>query len=271
MLYAGPNHTTTTGYIGTSDFMNGRASGPMYVGYMYGTSGSLANNRTNTNDSAIKKTIDTWYKNDLLSSYGKYISKTAIYCSDRSTQNNSYSTSSKFYYSAYTRLADNKAPTYKCGGNTSDGLFESTQAIQDKFSASTTGGGNGRLTYPIAMMTADEVAFAGGKYATVNSSVWYYANSANSSIVGTNSWWLISPANANSSYSYVFYVRGNSNSYNPNIPSFTGRLDYTVVGYKTAIRPVISLKACVKYSSGNGTSSSPYEVTIDDACTNAEN
>ena len=35
--------------------------------------------------------------------------------------------------------------------------------------------------------------------------------------------------------------------------------------------PTISLKACVKYSSGDGTSSSPYEVTIDNTCASAEN
>ena len=117
----------------------------MYVGYMYGTSGSLENNRTNTN-------------------YDKYVSKTAIYCNDRSTQNNSYVIDDSFIYSGITRLYSSDAPSYKCGANTNNGLFEDTQAVEDKFSASTTGGGNGQLKYPMALMTADEVTFAGGVY-----------------------------------------------------------------------------------------------------------
>ena len=37
-----------------------------YVGYMYGTEGSLEKNRTNQiNSSTIKQTIDTWYENNL--------------------------------------------------------------------------------------------------------------------------------------------------------------------------------------------------------------
>ena len=117
----------------------------MYVGYMYGTSGSLENNRTNTN-------------------YDKYVSKTAIYCNDRSTQNNSYVIDDSFVYSEITRLYSSDAPSYKCGANTNNGLFEDTQAVEDKFSASTTGGGNGQLKYPMALMTVDEVTFAGGVY-----------------------------------------------------------------------------------------------------------
>ena len=44
----------------------------------------------------------------------------------------------------------------------------------------------------------------------------------------------------------------------------------TVTGIN-AIRPVISLKACVKYSSGDGSISNPYQVTIDTTCSNQEN
>ena len=65
MLYSGTSHNTTSGYIGTSAY-NSSYSNPMYAGYMYGTSGSLANNRTNTNDSTIKTAIDTWYENNIL-------------------------------------------------------------------------------------------------------------------------------------------------------------------------------------------------------------
>ena len=125
---------------------------------MYGTSGSLENNRTNTNDSTIKTVIDAWYENNLLTNYDKYVSKTAIYCNDRSTQNNSYIIDDSFIYSGITRLYSSDAPSYKCGANTNNGLFEDTQAVEDKFSASTTGGGKSytKLSIPYA---------------------WYYTNS----------------------------------------------------------------------------------------------
>ena len=44
-----------------------------------------------------------------------------------------------------------------------------------------------------------------------------------------------------------------------------------LIGGREPVRPVISLKSCVKHSSGDGTSSNPYEVTIDDTCASAEN
>ena len=61
----------------------------MYAGYMYGTSGSLDNNRTNKNNSTIKTYIDNWYSNNL-SSYTKYISTEAVYCNDREVVGGSY-------------------------------------------------------------------------------------------------------------------------------------------------------------------------------------
>ena len=157
------NTFKTTGYISLSKFSE-NGNDPMYVGYMYGTNGSLENNRTNTNDSTIKTVIYAWYENNLLTNYDKYVSKTAIYCNDKSTQNNSYVIDDSFVYSGITRLYSSDAPSYKCGANTNNGLFEDTQAVEDKFSASTTGGGNGQLKYPMALMTADEVTFAGGVY-----------------------------------------------------------------------------------------------------------
>ena len=260
MLYSGTSHDTTSGYIGTSAYNNSYRD-PIYAGYMYGTSGSLANNRTNTNDSTIKTAIDTWYKNNLLNNYDKYISKTTIYCNDRSVSNGSYNTTKNaFYMGGYTRLKTNKTPTYKCGGNGTGGLFETSQAIADKFSASTEEGGNGQLKYPIALMTADEISFAGGVYGTSLSSpyAWYYTNSASGSITGTNLWRLLSSYEWDGSYSFVFSVYG-SNNPNP------GRLYSGFVNNSDAVRPVISLASCVKIT-GTGTSTDPYVVDYDNSC-----
>ena len=183
-----------------------------------------------------------------MNNYDKYISKTAIYCNDRSTYNNSYTTTGAFNYASYTRIEEDKIPTYKCGGNGTGGLFESTQAVADKFSASTSGGGNGQLKYPIALMTADEISFAGGVYSTPNNKlVWYYTNSKNEAIV-SYPWWTMSPYVID--YQIILYP----------LTVFAGKLGGDWAEYSYAVRPVISISKCAKVKSGNGTPESPYEI-----------
>ena len=228
---------------------------------MYGTSGSLENNRTNTNDSTIKTVIDAWYENNLLTNYDKYVSKTAIYCNDRSTQNNSYVIDDSFVYSGITRLYSSDAPSYKCGANTNNGLFEDTQAVEDKFSASTTGGENGQLKYPMALMTADEVTFAGGVYNLLLSSpyAWFYINSLGESLVtGTYAWWLLTPSSSAKTYTDIFDVYGSGIT--------QSHFSLNDVRFMLAVRSALSLDSYVKIKSGNGTPESPYEIDYDNSC-----
>ena len=238
MLYHGTSTTATDAYIGTSTF-NSTYNDPMYVGYIYGTSNSTAIDRSNTNNSTIKEVIDVWYKNNLNTNYGKYISTTAAYCNDRNVIDGTYNTSS-FSYAGRTRLYSNKAPTYNC------------LTTEDKFTI--TGNiGNGKLTYPIALMTADEISYAGGVY-DKNSLTWYYYNSVKSSSTGSINWWLISPFNWYGNTAYTFLVYGSTHS---------GVLGNSYVNNTLGVRPVISLKADVVYKSGDGTASSPYEIITD--------
>ena len=241
LLYSGTSHNTTAGYLGTSVFANNKVkSDPMYVGYMYGTSGSLASNRDNTNDSTIKTYIDNWYNNNL-SSYSKYISTEAVYCNDRElAPGQTYSTSSNFDYAPSGRLDTNK-PTYNCTNN------------KDAFSGSNS---EAKLTYPIGLMTADEIMRAGGRYDTNLPSpyAWYYLNSAGGSITGSTTWLSLSPDDSSNSLfgiPDVWIVCGSK---------LPGRLQSGNVFNKNGVRPVISLKTCIKYSTGNGTPETPYEI-----------
>ena len=243
LLYHGTSTTATDAYIGESAF-NETYNDPMYVGYMYGTSGSLASNRDNTNNSTIKTYIDNWYNNNL-SSYSKYISTTAVYCNDRElAPGSTYKTGkTSFFYAPSGRLHTNKTPTYNCAN------------IKDAFSGSNS---EAKLTYPIGLMTADELSFAGGVYNT-NAETWYYKNSANGSSTGSTLWWLLSPIYWSNEYIYepdVFNVVGSSSP---------GELNFysTNVHYARGVRPAISLKFCTLYSTGNGTSETPYEIVLD--------
>ena len=237
LLYHGTSTTAENAYIGTSSF-NTEYNDPMYVGYMYGTSNATAIDRSNTNNSTIKGVIDTWYKNNLNTNYGKYISTTAVYCNDRSNPAGGYNTgNTEFYYAARTRLDTNKTPSYDCA------------TAEDKFTADSSTG-NGKLKYPIALMTADEVSFAGGLWAT-NAPTWYYYNSANGSSTGSTWWLLLSPYRWNGNHAYVFRVGGSS---------YPGYLDGSYVNFAIGARPVISLKSDVLYKTGDGSAESPYEI-----------
>ena len=242
LLYSGTSPDTTSGYIGTSPF-NSPYNDPMHVGYMYGTTGSLENNRLNTNNSAIKTYIDNWYKNNL-SSYSKYISTEAVYCNDRElAPGSTYNTgNTSFGYATKGRLNTNKTPTYNCTN------------IKDAFSGSNS---EAKLTYPIGLMTADEIAYAGGKEFTSLPSpyAWYYLNSAGESITGSTYWWSLSPFGWSGSYSTVWVVFVSSN------PGYLSYIRANDTSY--GVRPAISLKTCIKYSTGNGAPETPYEIILD--------
>ena len=239
MVFAGNSPDTTKAYIGISPVSNIQSNDTMYVGYKYGTSGSLANNRLNTNDSTIKKFIENWYKTNL-TNYTKYLSNDAVYCNDRSIGSGTYSVygTTEFEYGAYTRLDAN--PTFTC------------PSTYDAFSVNNL---LAKLTYPIGLMTADEVVFAGGVYnSTGNLKPWYTRNSKTGdpgvdtsySIVGAHWYWSMSPAGDTGS---------NGNGYMIIYPQIEG---VSLSG--GAVRPVISLKGDLIVASGNGSVSSPYQI-----------
>ena len=230
LLYHGTSTTATDAYIGTSEF-NRSYNDIAYVSYMFGSTGSISNARENTTNSTIKTTIDNWYTSNLeAKGYTKYLSTTAVYCNDRSTSDN-------IYFGATTRLDTNKTPTYDCA------------TAEDKFTADSSTG-NGKLKYPIALMTADEVSFAGGLMWT-STPTWYYYNSASGSSTGSTWWWLLSPNYWIGGGATEFYVRGSSD------PGF---LSYYPVRSSGGVRPAISLKSCTLYSTGNGSANAPYTI-----------
>ena len=240
LIYAGTSASDTSAFINTNTMYNPSNVNSSYVGYMYTASEQFG---LSTN-STIKTTVDNWYASNLLNSYDGYISRTAVYCNDRTIGSGSWS--STHYYAPYTRLYTNKTPTYTCTN------------VNDRFTGSTLTG-NGALTYPIGLITADEISYAGGLYGTNNTS-YYIAQNASS---GASYWWTMSPSNWDIyNGAYVFSVGGSSN---------TGFLSYDIVHDTNGVRPVISLKSCVLYSGGFGTATDPYTVELTDACAIAEN
>ena len=168
--------------IGTSAF-NSSNSDPAYVGYMYGSTlgSSYAETVANDNDSTIKAYLDNWYKNNIVDQgYTDYIADPG-FCNDRSlsTQSNNgdgFSTSgNNTYYGAYQRYNDLKSPKLSCPNETND-LF--TTATGTK--------GNKALTYPISLITIDEIHLAGGYYGNIVDNQGYYLYTG-------NYYWTMSP------------------------------------------------------------------------------
>ena len=231
LIYNGTSTATTgksTQLSNTSAF-NTSYSDNMYVGFKY-TSGSIHGTGT---DSAILIALNTWYQNNLTEVVDQ-IDTNAGFCNDRypststTTSNGSGGTGATVtYYGAYIRLITNKAPTFKC------------QNDSDLYTTSGSDQGNGSLTYPIGLITADEVVYAGSGYGNsfANSSYYLYTNSG---------YWTISPARHNND-SWVFYVYSN------------GQLTGTSVNNARGVRPVINLKADVQLT-GIGTTDAPYRV-----------
>ena len=238
LLYAGTSPDTEKAYIGMSAF-NETCDDPMYVGYKYGTTGSLENNRLNTNDSTIKTYVDNWYKNNL-TAYTKYLSNDAVYCNDRTlASGETYSTTKEFNYAPHERIEKNKQPTYNCIN------------MSDAFSVNNT---SAKLDYPIGLMTIDELSYAGGERSTILAApyAWYYTNANGESSYGSAAFGALSPFDWNGFSSGVWSVSGSD---------WPGRLDSNRAGDGIIVlRPSVSLSSCNLISRGDGSPENPYVV-----------
>ena len=210
------NNTGSNSTIGSLAF-NSTYNNAKYVGYMYGSS---IDDTTYTDDSTIKAAIDDWYQNNM-TDYTSQLEDT-VFCNDRS-----YTTSSSnLYFGAYTRLDTNKTPTLKC------------QNTKDKFTVDTSNG-NGALTYPVGLITADEMAYAGGVYGTSNSSFYLYTG---------QSIWALSPSDFFSSNAREFALTS------------AGSIHWNYVDYSFGVRPSVSLQPGIGMTGGSGTAADPFVI-----------
>ena len=211
--------------IGYSAF-NTNSSDAAYVGYMYGTAGSTTYEAThaNTNSSDVKTAIDTWYSANL-STYSSYLAD-AGFCGDRSLSSGTGIGTTDTNYGAYDRLFTKISPQFKC------------PQTNDLYTTATSANGNKALTYPIGLITVDEVAYAGGVYGEINNN--YY-------LLNNEFFLTMSPFRSDSDAS-VWVV-------DPD-----GYLDDVYVSHGRGVRPVINLKSTAMVSIGTGTSSNPYVI-----------
>ena len=211
----------------------------------------------NVTDSKIKTIIESWFQTNLTNEldstktdYRKYIEDT-VYCNDRSfdTENTYYAVFSTtgwnpnngnlvelLYYGAANTMNNNRwysannAPVLTCPNET------------DRFTVSSS---VAHLNYPVGLLLVDEYVLAGmaGKSTNGDNSNFYLYTGSTSNTAA----WVMSPRHYNDWYALGIVVRD--------------FFDYGKVDVPYGIRPVISLKMGVEFTStGDGTPTNPYVV-----------
>ena len=223
--------------IGTSAF-NSSYNDNAYVGYMYGQTGAstYADAHANTNDSTIKAYIDNWYKTNIVGTTNEQYLVDNVFCNDRSMAGNSSGTGAGTSGTNY-RWYNGPWESENYSKYNKKMLLTCPQK-NDAFTVSDTTNGNGALTYPIGLLSTDEIVLAGG-WNAANSGYYLYSGQV---------WWASSPYRFNGSIAGVRSVSSN------------GIADYNFVGYNGGVRPVFNLKAEV-LAQGSGTASDPYRIS----------
>lgn len=207
----------------------------------------LTESNSKNNPSTIQGVINTWW-GSLDATYGEYLEDTE-WCNDRSIASlggwsptgTLYSSSWKDYYLIFNERVRYDQSTF---GSDANNIKNTNTPIltcsnpNDRLTVA-----NGNLTYPIGLLTYDEVALAGAKWSNGNSNFYLYTYQY---------YWLLSP-----SHFYVNYAA-------------VGGVDY--FGYLTVrnvnvtfsgVRPALSLKHGTQILRGEGTKTKPYIITED--------
>ena len=219
--------------INTSQAFNRSSNNNMYVGYMY-QRGQVHGLTTN---SSIKTVLDNWYLTNLANE-AEYLDGNAGFCGDRTPYSGTGTGTSSTDYGAVNRLYTNKAPTFKCTDKDND-LYTTPGSSKGNGALKVTPSDNDSTATPIGLITADEVAFAGGVFGSSNTSYYLYNN---------DDYWTMSPSDFLGGYGARMFI-----------VDFDGNLDFWDVDHVYGVRPVINLRADVQIT-GEGTSTNPFKV-----------
>ena len=197
-----------------------------YIGYSFDRN----ENETNNN---IKEYLESWYNGtneflgmeEALIKYDNYIA-TTTYCNDTSTYTINNQQQNTIYYSSHNRLSplngfmENAYPLFNC-----------SESLNNY---------GGRYNVKIGLITADEIAFAGGIYNNTTETANHYLKSSEDYLTMTPETFIQAP--------YVWSVK-------------EGLLTKTKTTENLLIRPVINLEKNVIILSGIGTQTNPYIIS----------
>ena len=206
-----------------------------YVGYMYGgTNGVASESREeairNETSSKLKSKLEEWYHDniELNDLSGQVVDN--LFCNDRSLTNTDYSGYGidNTYFDAEMRIMESTiAPTLKCISK------------NDRFTVNDTFIGNGKLDYPIGLITIDEAAMAGLVIGTNGSTNYLYNN---------DHYWTFTPSFIDEGHAFVMRVSSN------------GAIECSTVNNEgLAVRPAISINGNIIVT-GTGSADDPFIV-----------
>ena len=182
---------------------------------------------SNTRNSSIKTTIESWFEGNNLDDDDL---EDAVFCSDRT-----YATGSlagpeiSLGGDRYAFASRKDSPTFDCANK------------NDAFTKDDTTNGNGKLLHKVGLLTADELAMTGIQYHGQFEGMWC---SASHYLWNEEPFWLMTP----DSMGRALYMDGQC-GFGP-----------TGASLKYTVRPVVSLKAETVVTRGDGTANDPYIV-----------
>ena len=235
LMYDGTVKNATGGdqTIGNSQF-NSKYNNPAYVGYMYGNPDGTTFDKVhnNTNNSIIKTAVDNWYKTNIVDKgFSSNVSNVVGFCGDRTLRSgDGVSTTQNSYFSSYKRL-ENNTPQFTC-----------PEPSRDLYTTAASSIGNKALTYPVGLITYDELVYAGMDNRHTNKLSWAYS---------TQHYWTMSPSSFDATLGYAIeWFLNSAGSLTP----------WWGVGSHLGVRLVINLKSDTLITGGIGTSSDPFVV-----------
>ena len=175
----------------------------------------------------IHQRIIVFYEKKILTKYRKIINR-SIYTTDETYglwgwNPDGGSMSKSLYFSGSNRM-ENHSPSLTCSRDI------------DKFIISNSIG-NGKLTYPVGLLTADEVMYAGGRNISSNSTFYLFTY---------QSLWLSCPKDINFSFFAVSY--------------YNFSLTINSLANVYGLRLSVSLASTSTITQGDGTATNPYVV-----------
>ena len=192
----------------------------------YGTSSEKVA-QTNKNDSEMKKYLDVWYKNNFLNTKSEQYLVDNLFCNDRSN----------YYHNGYGRTT----VSYHPHRDSFSKIYLKCPQQNDAFTVNDTTNGNGDLTYPIGLVTYDEVALAGGR-----STNYLYFSSSN------NNFWILSPE--------MYYGDDGWEAAEFVVPNGMGVMNTGIhVASEESVRPVLNISQEI-LNKGDGSMNDPYRI-----------
>lgn len=190
----------------------------------------------NKYDSSVKTYVENWYENNLIS-YTSLIEDT-VWCNNRKIEEGPFSFNNKAEETTYNRFSTSVNIT-----KDTPKIDLNCEQINDSFTVNKNNG-NGKLKYPIGLITYYEAFLSGYGSGSYN----YATESYLAKPTSTVRYSTMSPSYIDSNNEAVILCL-KSNSSMACKPS-------DIVG----VRPAISLKQGIKYTSGNGTKENPYVI-----------